>query len=294
MFTILAMISGVINTVTVMQNGQLTAFYGSYSGTVLIHLTGLLAILLCTAFNRKALPARQKAPLWMYLGGVVGVGTVVFITSAYGGVGVTAITALGLLGQTLTSIFVDHFGLMGSRRSPFFPARCWAVLAVAAGAAVMIFPMGETAPWAVAMAMGSGLTIVCARVLNGQLSQRQGAARATVMNYATGLATSVILMLFLGRGEPLWVSPALSDNWFMYLGGVFGVCLIVLLNVTVPQVPSFAFTLLQFTGQIFTGLLLDTLLEGAFSWQNFFGGVLVAVGLGLDAWLSRRRLAREA
>lgn len=289
MFTLFAIISGVLNTVTVMQNGDLTEFYGAYSGTVLVHLVGLVTVLMIYAFMRRSLPAQQKAPAWMYMGGVIGVGTVVFMTGAYRYIDVTALTALGLLGQTLSSIVVDQFGLFGSEKHSFHMGRCWAVLAVAAGAAVMIFPMDGTSLVGVLMALGSGVTIVCARVLNGRLALRQGAMRSTVMNYLTGLLTSALVMLMLGRGEPLWTAPAMSSNWFMYLGGAFGVGMIMLLNVTVPRISSFAFTLLAFVGQILSSLLLDTLLSGAFSMRNLLGGVLVAVGLTLDAWLTKRQ-----
>ena len=289
MFTILATLTGVLNTITVMQNGQLSAFYGSYSGTVLIHLVGLLTVLLIALFNHKTWPERRGAPWWMYLGGVVGVGTVVFITSAYGGISMSAITALGLLGQSVTSIFADQYGLFGSDKTPFFPGRCWAVLMVILGVAMMIFPMGQATVGAVVFALLSGLTIVFARTLNGQLTQRQGAMRSTVMNYITGLGTSILVMLFLGMKEPMWTSPALSGNWFMYLGGTLGVCLIMLLNVTVPKVPAFAFTLLQFLGQMVTSLALDAMLTGAFSVRNLLGGILVWIGLALDVWMRKRR-----
>lgn len=294
MFTLFAIISGVLNTVTVMQNGDLTGFYGAYSGTVLVHLVGLVTVLVIYAFMRKGLPVRQKTPAWIYMGGVIGVGTVVFMTGAYRYIDVTALTALGLLGQTLCSIVVDQFGLFGSEKHSFSVGRCWAVLAVAAGAAVMIFPMDDTALVGVLMALGSGVTIVCARVLNGRLALRQGAMRSTVMNYVTGLLTAAVFMLLLGRGEPLWTAPAISSNWFMYLGGAFGVGMIMLLNVTVPRISSFAFTLLAFVGQISSSLLLDTLLQGVFSTRNLLGGILVAVGLTLDAWLTKKQAHEHA
>lgn len=292
MYTIWAIISGVLISLTVMQNGDMSDFYGSYSGAVLIHFVGLVTVLAFFIFMRKTLPAKQKASPWMYMGGIVGVGTLVFTTMAYQHLGVMAITALGLLGQCISSIIVDHFGLFGAQKNPFFSGRSLAVLAVLAGAVVMIVPIGDTSMAAVLMALASGVTIVCSRVINGRLALRQGAMRSTVMNYVTGLLTSAVFMLVLGMGEPLWTAPAWSSNWFMYTGGAVGVCLIMLLNITVPRVPSFAFTLLQFTGQIFSGMLLDTLLTGVFSVRSLIGGLLVATGLSLDAWMSRRRSRR--
>ncbi len=289
MFTVLSILAGVITALTVAQNGQLARFYGDYSAAVLIHLIGLATVLTWRFFARTTLPEKKPAKPWMFLGGVVGVGTTVFINMAYGGVGVTAIIGLGLLGQSLTSIVVDQFGLLGAQKSPFFAGKLIGLFFVLLGAAVMLYPM-EAASWtAVLLALCSGVTIVVARTINGQLAKRHGPMRSTVMNYVTGLICTTLLMLMIGRGEPMWTNFQLSGNVFMYLGGAFGVGLIMLLNLTVNKVPAFALTLLQFTGQIFTGLLLDVLAEDRFSWQSALGGVLVAIGLCLDVCLTRRR-----
>lgn len=293
MFTLLSMLAGVITAVTVAQNGQLARFYGDYSAAVLIHLTGLATVLCFRFLLRRRLPPKLPARPWMYLGGVIGVGTTVFMTMAYGGVGVTAILGLSLLGQSVTSIAVDQLGLLGAQRSPFFPERLVGLAAVVLGAAIMLFPLEETSWTAALLALGSGVTIVFARTLNGQLAKRQGPLRSTVMNYVTGLAVTAAIMLLAGRGEPFWTDFRLSSNLFMYLGGAFGVGLIMLLNLTVNKVPAFALTLLQFTGQIFAGLLLDALTQGAFAWQSALGGALVAAGLCLDGYATRRR-ARAA
>ena len=154
---------------------------------------------------------------------------------------------------------------------------------------VMVLPLSGANLAAVLMALATGLTIVTARTVNARLADRQGAIRATVMNYVTGLTTSCVMLLLLGRGEPMLQGFRLSGNWFMYLAGALGVVLTVILNVTVSRVSAFALTLLQFTGQIFTGLLLDALLAGCFSVQSAVGGLLVAVGLGLNTWLDSRR-----
>lgn len=284
----LCVLAGVIVTLTIAQNGQLAGFYGDYSAAVIIHATGLVAALLFCFCTRKRLPKKQAAKPWMFLGGVIGVATVVFTTTAYGGVSVTAIVGLGLLGQSLSSIVVDHFGLMGAKKTKFFPKRLIGVAAVLIGSLIMLFPLGETSWFAALLALASGVTIVTARTINGQLAKRHGPMRSTVMNYVTGLITTTIIMLLIGRGEPAWMEFKMSSNVFMYLGGLFGVCLIQILNITVNKVSAFALTLLQFTGQIFTGLALDAITLGSFSWQSAVGGVLVALGLYLDVTISKK------
>ena len=289
MFTFLTFLAGAIGAVTVLQCGQLAAFYGSYSSSVVTHVVGLLAVMLLYASQRRRLPERRHAAPWMFLGGVIGAGTVVLNNMAFGGVGVTAIVGLGLLGQSVTSLFMDQFGLLGAAKVPFSARKLPGLAAVLAGALTMVLPLSGANLAAVLMALATGLTIVTARTVNARLADRQGAIRATVMNYVTGLTTSCVMLLLLGRGEPMLQGFRLSGNWFMYLAGALGVVLTVILNVTVSRVSAFALTLLQLTGQIFTGLLLDALLAGCFSIQSAVGGLLVAVGLGLNTWLDSRR-----
>lgn len=295
MFTLLTFFAGMIGAITVLQGGQLAEFYGGYSSAVITHAVGLLAAALLYTVRRKHLPVRQPVAPWMFLGGVIGAGTVVLNNMAYGGVGVTAIVGLGLLGQSITSLFVDQFGLLGAAKSPFFKEKLLGLAAVLAGALVMVFPLNGANIAAVLMALGTGLTIVTARTVNARLAERHGAVRSTVMNYITGLAASSAVLLLAGRDEPMMQNFHLSANWFMYLCGAFGVGLTIILNVTVSKVSAFALTLLQFTGQIFTGLLLDTLVKGSFSVQSAIGGLLVATGLGLNTWLdNHRKLAAAA
>ncbi|MDF2886666.1 MAG: hypothetical protein K0R23_1051, partial [Lacrimispora sp.] len=71
-----------------------------------------------------------------------------------------------------------------------------------------------------------------------------------------------------------------SHVW-IYFGGVLGVITVLLFNLTVPKIPSFRLTLLSFTGQIFTGILLDLITQKGFTMATFSGGLLVAAGVGI-------------
>ena len=288
MFTIFALLTGVLNAVTVLQNGQMAAFYGDYSASVLIHLVGLITVVCAYALMRSAKQPKERAKPWMYMGGVVGVGTVVFISLAYSGVSVTAITGLGLLGQTIASLVVDRFGLLGSQKVPFRREKLFGTAAVMAGALTMVLPLNGVNVMAALTALASGFTIVTARTMNARLAERQGAMRSTVMNYVTGLATSLVFLLVLGTKEPMLKDFQLSSNWFMYLGGALGVCLIMLLNVTVSRISALSMTLLQFTGQIGTSYLLDILLKNGVSWQTLSGGLLVTIGLVINTIAENR------
>ncbi len=75
------------------------------------------------------------------------------------------------------------------------------------------------------------------------------------------------------------MSASLPSNPFLYLGGVSGV-------VTVPPLQQHCAAHLlalhddlHVRREVFTGVLLDILLTGAFSAGNAAGGVLVTLGL---------------
>lgn len=244
MFTLLSFIAGSLGAVTVLQCGQMAAFYGDYSSSVITHLVGLIASGFVLFAQRKRLPRRLPTAPWMFFGGVVGVATVVLNNMAFGGVGVTAIVGLGLLGQSIASLIVDQFGLLGAKRSPFFKGKLIGLAAVLLGALAMVFPLTGANIGAVLMALTTGFTIVIARTLNGRLTRQYGVMRTTTLNYVTGLTASLTVLLLLGRSEPMVADFQMSSNWFMYFGGAVGVVMTVLLNITVNRVPALKLTLL--------------------------------------------------
>ena len=48
----------------------------------------------------------------MYTGGLIGVLTVIFSSLGFSKLGVSLTVSLGLFGQLVTSIIIDHFGLL--------------------------------------------------------------------------------------------------------------------------------------------------------------------------------------
>lgn len=123
MFYTLAMFIGFLVAVMVALNGGLSASYGPWLGTVIVHVAGLLTVLVVYAFRRGPLLPTMRVPLYYFLGGVIGMGTTVFNNLAFGTISLSAITGLGLLGQAAASLIIDHFGLMGMEKRPFQPKK---------------------------------------------------------------------------------------------------------------------------------------------------------------------------
>lgn len=289
MFYALSALTGFCIAVMIVTNGALSDQYGVYAATVIIHITGLLLISAVLALRKERVRHRRDWSLWLYAGGAVGVATTAFNNLAFGKIPVSAILALGLLGQCVTSLLLDQFGLLGMPRRAFRPVKLTGVALVVLGIAWMTLPVSPGAWVPILVSLASGVTIVVSRTLNAGLAQQIGEGPSTFYNYAVGLAVALLALGLLGRGEPLFAGGAVSWSLPMYLGGGIGVLVVFLSNLTVKKVSSFYMTLLVFIGQVFTGLGLDLFLTGRFSRRNLVGGLLVAAGLTLNLLLDRRR-----
>ncbi|NLI21986.1 MAG: DMT family transporter [Clostridiales bacterium] len=139
MLALLAVISGVLISVTVVQNGDLAAWYGNHQATVLVHLVGLATILLWMAVRGEKLRWNRGTPWYGYMGGVLGVLTVLGCNLSFASLGVSVSVAVMLLGQVVTGLLVDHFGLFGADRRPFQPRHLISLALIAGGVAVMIW-----------------------------------------------------------------------------------------------------------------------------------------------------------
>ena len=131
---------------------------------------------------------------------------------------------------------------------------------------------------AVAAVFLSGGAIVLGRMLNAGLAGRRGPVLSSLMNYITGLAGSLVMLLFLG-GAAHAAFPAPQVSPVMYLGGALGLFCVYLLNVITHRLPAMQLTLLIFIGQLFSGMALDFFSTGLFSPGKLAGGFLVFLGL---------------
>lgn len=216
------------------------------------------------------------------MGGMIGVFTIVFNNMAFGKISVSAILALGLLGQSITSIFADHFGIFKMPKIKFNKRKIIGVAFLIAGIFVMITIQEANQTVAILAAFLTGLAVVFSRTLNARLAQETNIITSTLLNYVIGLVTSLFFLATAGKGESILASFALPSDWWIYTGGVIGVFTIMLLNITVSKISSFYLTLLLFVGQVFAGIIIDIVLSGTFSVSNLIGGILVAIGLSLN------------
>lgn len=266
MYGFFSLLSGVSIAVMVAVNGRLSAGAGTLAATVIIHAAGVLFALLCCALQKHKRPLWGHKPGWIYTGGAIGVFTTIFNCFAVGRISMTSIMALGLLGETVTSLFVDTFGLLGMEKQPLRKHALIGLCFAAGGVCVMLDSSVSGALVPVVLVLLTGVTMVLSRTVNARLAAEVGGLRGSFINHLVGLPCA-----------PAWA----------YVGGVMGVCVVMAQNILVPKISAFRLTLLSFLGQVFMGVALDVLAGNGFADATFTGGLLIAAGVAVNLILDR-------
>jgi len=285
LFYFLSLFAGLLITALIASNGGLSAHYGIYTASVIIHIVGLIAMTIVLLIRRES-PFAHTAAWILYIGGGIGVLTTLFNNFAFGFITVSALLALNLLGQSVTGLLVDQFGLMGMAKHPFHVRKLAGLALVVAGIIVMIDTF-ILIP--VLISFAAGICIVLSRTINAKLSEKSSVYVSTFYNYVVGLSLSLVALLILGQGELGTLSQlSLSLDPLIYLGGLFGAAVVLISNITVMKVSAFYLTLLMFVGQIFSAIIFDMAISQTFEPLLLAGGALVALGLIVDLLIDRK------
>ncbi|MFW1754371.1 DMT family transporter [Acinetobacter wanghuae] len=112
--------------------GPLGEEIGHMWATLGIFAVGSLLLTFGLIFGRPRLNLMFKQPRWQLTGGILGPIYVIALTIATPHIGV-GLTMVGiLLGQIATSLVIDHWGLLGSRKRRIDQYRIAALVAVLA------------------------------------------------------------------------------------------------------------------------------------------------------------------
>lgn len=288
MYYALSALMGAIIAIMIVINGMLSLHYGLYASTVIIHIVGLLSVAPIAIARKASLTPVKKQPLYIYLGGVIGVFTTIANSLAYGKISTSALLALLLFAQSVMAIVTDHFGLFGMQARPFLPKKLIGVTIVLIGIVVLSLPFEAQSAMPIIVSLMAGVTISLSRVLNASLAKATSTVASTVCNYITGLIVSLAILFMFGYGDAAFTGARISANIWIYLGGLLGVGVIVLSNITMLKISSFYVALLMFLGQVLAGVLLDTYSTGVFSPTTLLGSALVAIGLCINLYIDKK------
>ncbi|KXU52070.1 MAG: DMT family transporter [Longibaculum muris] len=135
---ILAILAGTIVTIMNVFNGQLSNQVGVYLSTVIIHLVGLFTLIIIMIIKKQKISFQNHIPLILYTGGMIGVFTVFCNVMSISTIGAALVTALGLLGQMLTSLVLEYKGWLGAKKRTLTFQKVISLVLVMIGIGVMI------------------------------------------------------------------------------------------------------------------------------------------------------------
>jgi len=294
MFQVFSLGLGVLIAVMITVNSRLAELIGNIPGSIIVHISGLALVSLIVIITtiggksrRRGTGNRGKIPPYLFLGGVCGVGLVLFNNLCFINLGASLTIAMGLLGQTMAGQVVDVTGFLGMDRHPF---RRWKLIGwglVIAGALVMAGEFSGNTGY-LALAFIAGAMVMLAGVLNAQLASRIGLFRGTSVNYIMGLLTLVIISLLLKSGVDNYRTIGEINPVFLLGGGFLGVIATTGMNFVLPKIPTVYSSLLIFSGQVAAGLIIDFFLFGVFSTAKVIGAVLILMGLAAKSYVDYR------
>lgn len=139
MYKIYSGLVGILIAVMVFFNGILANNLGNYLSTVIVHVVGLICVILVLVINKTKISLYKNIPIYLYSAGAIGVFTVLFNNIGFIRLGASITLALGLLGQSVSSIIIDHYGLLGMEIIKFDKKKLIGFALISLGIVIMIF-----------------------------------------------------------------------------------------------------------------------------------------------------------
>ncbi|MEV7226187.1 MULTISPECIES: DMT family transporter [Polymorphospora] len=264
----LATVGGVASAAQSATNAELGARMGNAAlGAVVNNAVGtavLLVGLLVMPSMRSGLRALRRSglPWWAYLGGLGGAFFVTAATYAVPVLGVALFTIAQVTGNSFGGLAVDRGGLApGGRLALTWPRVAGALLGIGAVALAQVGrPYGDLALAGVALAVAGGLAVALQSALNARLSAASTNAAGTAVNFA--VSTPAVVAAAVALGIVPHLSGPWPTDWYLYVGGVLAVIIVVILLLSVRSVGVLRTGLAIVGGQLGGALLLDLIVPG--------------------------------
>ncbi|MBC3516695.1 DMT family transporter [Neobittarella massiliensis] len=119
-------------------NGELSGYLGIFEVTFIVHSIGAVLLILYLKLVKRQKIRLRGIPPYLYAAGFLGVALV--STNAYctPRIGVATAVALSVTGQMVLSAIIDHFGLLGMKKTAFKARRLPAFCLMAAGLVLLV------------------------------------------------------------------------------------------------------------------------------------------------------------
>lgn len=286
MYLLYTFLVGAMITFMVFFNGSLGSIYGIYIESALVHAVGILFSFLVLKLQHKKLQLHKEDPWFYYLGGILGVMTILLQTNAFLHISLPSIIALDLLGGTLAALFIDTFGLFQMEKHPFEKKNSVGLLICFVGM-YFIFNKADAHQILGSMcALTAGASITISRCFNARLGESIGAMQGSLVNHIVGFLPCLLIAFIMKDTNPSVGMSLFAAPWWMYLGGICGVMLVYSNNLIVPHVSQIQMALLSFLGQFFTSFIVDAIRNVQTPMHALIGALMITFGVGLNMILA--------
>jgi transporter family-2 protein len=137
MYNLVSAFIGALIAIMLVFNGVLSNKTGNYTASVIIHCVGLFSMMFLLVLTKSKVKYKRGIPLYIYSAGAIGVFTVLFNNISYLNLGASITLALGLFGQSLAAVTIDHFGLLGMKITKFDKKKILGLLLICLGILIM-------------------------------------------------------------------------------------------------------------------------------------------------------------
>ena len=137
------------------------------------------------------------------------------------------------------------------------------------------------------MAFTAGILVIVSMIINSNLAKEIGTFQGTFVNYSVGLFFSTLVFIISGSWGTINGKSFMGLPAWAYVGGALGVVIVCISNIIIPKIPTIYTTLLIFTGQLFSGILIDYFREDVISKGKIIGGLLILSGMGYNFYVDK-------
>ncbi|MGI6467066.1 MAG: DMT family transporter [Sphaerochaetaceae bacterium] len=265
----------VLNTIL----GQETSMALSF---IINHLIGIVVITLILIVLRftKGKPTRQKAPWYLYGGGIFGF---LILNSNYItiiNIGASLSMATAVFGQSLGSLLFDLFGFMGAKTYKLNKRKVILLAISLIGIIIMSLGGGAYSILYIIIGIATGVITMIQMVYNAKLARLKGNLFSARNNVLSGLIVALIVYLFFSPSDIINSAANLPKLSFsiIYGGGLLAILVVVGSNFVIGRIPTLYNALLLSSAQILTSVVLDFLMFDIFSTTLLVGSLIVLLG----------------
>lgn len=133
----LAYFTGLILSIMVTFNGLLSGATNTYFSNIVYHGIGFIVFGIIVFIIRKKLTHVKLRPIH-FIPGVLGSLTIILNNVVVGEIGVTLMIAFTLVGQVLTSLAIDHWGMLGKKVTKPTSKQWFGVAVMIVGLTIMV------------------------------------------------------------------------------------------------------------------------------------------------------------